>query len=142
MFALTPQVVQVSNTVVIGTLLVGDIRARILFDSGATYSFASSYFISHLRRDIEFLEAPIIVFTQVENPIEVLRVLSMCPMMIDGYRYDTDLIVLEILGFDVILGMDWLSAYQATLNYREKTITLKLSGDTDKVFQGNRSEEG
>ena len=31
--------------------------------------------------------------------------------------------------FDVILGMDWLEKYHATMDYFSKTITFKLKGE-------------
>ena len=43
-------------------------------------------------------------------------------------RYDThaDLKVLDMIDFDVILGMDWLSSYHANLNCYAKIITLAI----------------
>ncbi|XP_069150832.1 uncharacterized protein [Solanum lycopersicum] len=38
----------------------------------------------------------------------------------------TDLKVLDMIDFDVILGMDWLSSYHAILNCYAKTITLAM----------------
>ena len=57
------------------------------------------------------------VCTPVGDSIEVIRVVRAYPVEIAGYSFTADLVVLGILGFDVILGMDWLSAYQAVLNY-------------------------
>ena len=44
--------------------------------------------------------------------------------------YDTwvDLIILGMLDFDVILGMDWLSLCHAVLDCNAKTVTLAMSG--------------
>ena len=43
-FTLTPQDAQTSNAMVAGILLVCSFEARVLFDSGASYSFISSFF--------------------------------------------------------------------------------------------------
>lgn len=36
-----------------------------------------------------------------------------------------DLILLDFSGFDVILGMDWLEEYRATINCESKVVTLR-----------------
>ncbi|XP_070035924.1 uncharacterized protein, partial [Nicotiana tomentosiformis] len=37
-------------------------------------------------------------------------------------------LLLDMVDFDVILGMDWLSPYHAILDYHAKTVTLAMSG--------------
>ena len=37
-----------------------------------------------------------------------------------------DLVELEILEFDIILGMDWLSAHHAIMNCFNKVVTLSI----------------
>lgn len=39
-----------------------------------------------------------------------------------------DLILLDIIDFDMILGMDWLSPHYAILNCHAKTMTLSCPG--------------
>ena len=36
-----------------------------------------------------------------------------CPVLIEGRELPTDLVLLDVIGFDVILGMDWLAQYYA-----------------------------
>ena len=62
-YTLTAQEAQASNAVVTGTLLVGSMHARVLFDSGTTHSFISPYFETHLGGDIKPLGTPIVVAT-------------------------------------------------------------------------------
>ena len=51
-----------------------------------------------------------------------------------------NLILLETFDFDVILGMDWLAGYNATMEYFHKTLTSKLDETPAGVlFQGERS---
>ena len=42
---------------------------------------------------------------QLDNDIIFLR----CPMLIKGREFPIDLVLLDVIDFDVILGMDWLS---------------------------------
>ena len=85
------------------------------------------------------LDSPIVVATPVGDSVEVKHGVKGCSLTIDGQTYNADLIILNIMGFDVILGMDWLAAHHAVLDCREKTVTLKVPEQTVQVFQGDRS---
>ena len=50
-----------------------------------------------------------------------------------------DLIELDVLDFDVVLGMDWLSENYASIDYRNKCIKFKTNESIDFIFQGERS---
>jgi len=60
-FAITQQDAQTSNTVVSGTLLICSFEARVLFDTGATHSFVSSYFALRFTKQPILLESPLCV---------------------------------------------------------------------------------
>ena len=57
-------------------------------------------------------------------------------------RYDThvDLKVLDMIDFDVILCMDWLSSYHAILNCHAKTIALAMPGIPIVEWRGTLSQ--
>ncbi|XP_043811986.1 uncharacterized protein LOC122723547, partial [Manihot esculenta] len=55
-----------------------------------------------------------------------------------GRYLPADLVVLELTDFDVILGMDWLSTYDATLNCRDKVVSVRDQGGSECVFRGDR----
>ena len=46
------------------------------------------------------------------------------PLRIGNYVFPSDLIVLECQGLYVILGMDWLSKYEANIECASKSILL------------------
>jgi len=51
--------------------------------------------------------------------------------VIQNREFLANLVVLGIQGYDVILGMDWLTAYQATIDCKQKKLTLITSkGET------------
>ena len=56
------------------------------------------------------LDLPIHVSTPVEDSVVVNRVYRLCIVTLIGYDTLADLKVLDMLDFDVILGMDWLSS--------------------------------
>ncbi|XP_070057984.1 uncharacterized protein [Nicotiana tomentosiformis] len=80
--------------------------ASILFDMGSTYSYMSSYFASYLNMSCDSLSAPIYVSTLVGDSIVVDRVYLSCVVSIRGYETRVDLLLLSMMDFDVILGMD------------------------------------
>ncbi|XP_070004132.1 uncharacterized protein [Nicotiana sylvestris] len=62
------------------------------------------------------------------NSIVVDRVSRSCVVVIGGLETRMDLFLLDMVDFDVMLGMDWLSPYYAILDCHAKTVTLALPG--------------
>ena len=58
-----------------------------------------------------------------------------------GWKFMADLIVMEMQDFDIILGMDWLQEYRATIDCYEKQITLRLDGQVEIVYQGDKKSQ-
>ena len=50
---------------------------------------------------------------------------------------DTFLMVLDIIDFDVILGMDWLASCHSTVDYHMKTIQFELPCESPLVFKSD-----
>ena len=128
------------TTAVIGILLVDKLKARVLFDSGATHSFVSPYFAKTLARDKVLMKNPLAIGIPAGRTVEVKYVFLACVIEIDSRVYPVDLIELDVLDFDVILGMDWLSENYASIDYRDKYIRFKMKESIDLVFQGERTE--
>lgn len=53
---------------------------------------------------------------------------------LEGFDTWSDLIQLDMLDFNIILGMDWLCPYHDVLDYYAKTITLVISGMSPVIF--------
>ncbi|XP_069146071.1 uncharacterized protein [Solanum lycopersicum] len=100
----------------------------ILFDPGSTYSYVSTYFAPSLDILCESLDLSIRVSTHVGDSVVVDWVYRLCTVTLMGFDTHADLKVLDMIDFDVILGMDWLYSYHAILNFHAKTITLAIPG--------------
>ena len=100
--------------------------ASLLFDPGSTYSFVSSYFAPYLVMPSDSLSAHVYVSTLVGYSIVVDRVHRSCIVVFGGLETRVDLLLLDMVDFDVILGMDWLYPYHAILDCHAKTVTLAL----------------
>ena len=44
-------------------------------------------------------------------------------------EFSVDLVILDMIDYDVILEMDFLSKYEATIDYKAKTIGFKSPGE-------------
>ena len=56
-----------------------------------------------------------------------------------GRLFFRDLILLGIRGYDVILGMDWLTKYRASIYCKHKTLALITSEGESILYGGSGS---
>ncbi|KAA0042135.1 gag protease polyprotein [Cucumis melo var. makuwa] len=113
-----------AGTVVTSTLLVLGHYALVLFDSGSLHSFITSAFVLHARLRVESLHHVLSVSTPSgENMLSEEKVKA-CQMEIAGHVIEVTLLVLDMLDFDVILGMDWLAANHASIDYSRKEVAF------------------
>lgn len=64
------------------------------------------------------------------------QVCKSCVMIVDTQEMIADLVVLDMHGFDVILGMDWLSKYHASVDCYTKTVHFHMPGKPPFTFVG------
>ncbi|XP_070045427.1 uncharacterized protein [Nicotiana tomentosiformis] len=115
------------DIVIIGIISVYHRDASVLFDPGSTYSYMSSYLASHLSMPRTALDVPVLMSTLVGDSIVVDQVYRSCINTINGFDTVVDLLLLNMVDFEVILGMDWLSPYHAILDCHDKTVTLAMT---------------
>ena len=111
----------------------------VLFDSGATHSFVSPSFTLCLDMRFDVLNNLLTVLTLVREVYLINRFFPGCEVCIEDEILLVDLVELEIFEFDVILGMDWLSAHHAVLDCSNKIITLSISGKPVIRYQEDHS---
>lgn len=87
---------------------------------------------------IKLLPEDLCIYTSVDDMLIVTNVYKMCLVKIDELIMTSNLIPLNLLEFDVILGMDFLSKCRATMKCRKKEVVFKKSGEADVVFKENR----
>ena len=119
---------QAASDVVIGTLRIHTLFARALIDPGSTHSFVSVSFTGLLGMPIDNMDFDLFVATPLGDSVVVNKIIKDCCVMI-GYREMTvDLVLLELRDFDVILGMDWLVSYHASVDCFGKKVTFSIPG--------------
>ncbi|KAL0547191.1 hypothetical protein IC582_017119 [Cucumis melo] len=129
-----------AGTVVTGTLPVLGHYALVLFDSGSSHSFISSAFVSHARLEIEPLHHVLSVSTPSGECMLSKEKVKACQIEIAGHVIEVTLIVLDMLDFDVILGMDWLAANHASIDCSRKEVTFNPPSMASFKFKGGGSK--
>ena len=115
-FAVTQQDADTTPDAMTGIISVFGHDAHILIDSGATYSFISTGFISNVNVESQPIDCNIVVSLPTMDSRIVESVYLDSRVIIGGQEFLADLILLDIHDFDVILGMDWLSRHHATVD--------------------------
>ncbi|XP_075481237.1 uncharacterized protein LOC142521950 [Primulina tabacum] len=105
-FAITKEEADDANDVVAGTIFVNEMPTYVLFDSGATHSFISKRFTKKLGLTPELLVEPFRVATPTSKTVETHRVHRKCKICINEHLFQAELIQLNMVEFDIILGMD------------------------------------
>jgi hypothetical protein len=109
--ATTPE----GEPVMMGTFLVANHPAVILFDSGASHTFISKNFVEkHCIPCTESREGFII--HSPGGQIFTKEVVFHVPVALAEPEFPTNMIVLKGQDIDVILGMNWLAQHKAIFN--------------------------
>ncbi|WVZ63928.1 hypothetical protein U9M48_013519, partial [Paspalum notatum var. saurae] len=110
--------------------------ATFSFDSGATFSFVSLDFVKRAKLSSQEISQSIIVSPPgglITNSV----VCPGCTISIDGDNFVANLMVIPLLAFDVILGMDWLHCYRVVISCFWKTVSLEAPSGQTLTFQAS-----
>ncbi|KAL0537688.1 hypothetical protein IC582_026673 [Cucumis melo] len=138
-FATNKAEAEKAGTVVTGTLPVLGHYALVLFDSGSSHSFISSAFVLHARLEVEPLHHVLSVSTPSGECMLSKERVKACQIEIAGHVIEVTMLVLDMLDFDVILGMDWLAANHASIDCSRKEVTFNPPSMTSFKFKGEGS---
>ncbi|XP_070017351.1 uncharacterized protein [Nicotiana sylvestris] len=116
------------DVVITGIISVGGRDTSVLFDPGSTYSYVSSLSARFLVIYPKPLGTPVHVSTPVGNFVVVDRIYRSCVVTFRGFETRADLLLLDMINFEVILGMDWLSPYHTVLDFHAKIVSLAMLG--------------
>ena len=122
-YAITPQAESAYQPVIQGTFLLSRLWARVLFDSGASHSFIASSVVIELGLEVETLEKPLYVSSPLGIRARVGMICRGCEMEISGTLLTVDLRIMDMSEFDVILRMDWLTAYMVVIDCECRRVT-------------------
>ncbi|KAL8133603.1 hypothetical protein AgCh_008888 [Apium graveolens] len=130
-----------NSEVIAGTLLLNNVKAKVLIDWGATRSFISETFVDKLQCDKMIMSEVVNVVISNQEKIPMNQLCLKCEIDISGYKFSADLILFKLGEFDIILGMDWLGENNAQINCKTKRVYLKAKSGEKVVFKGQRQEQ-
>lgn len=105
-----------TEAVVIVTLFVCGQNAYVLIDLGSTHSFVSMVFANKLNRPMKSFRYILCVASPTGGYMLCSSIYPACELMLGNATLYVDLLPLDMRHFDIILGMDWLSKYHATID--------------------------
>ncbi|XP_057482014.1 uncharacterized protein LOC130768940 [Actinidia eriantha] len=113
---------------------------QVLIDSGASHSFLSSSFASALELKVDVLRPSLFVESPVGGRVSLDRICRKCELVISDRLFVFDFVLLDMSGFDVILGMDWLSNFHATIDCYRRRVRVCTSEGEWFSFVGEKSD--
>jgi hypothetical protein len=124
---------QEAPDMVIDMFFINDNYVVVMFDSRASHSFISTTYVGKHNLPIALLRCQMIV----SSPGGDMPTRQLCPKVnpkIRGIDFVTNLIVLELKGIDVILGMDWLSKHKVLNDCAKKCVKLTTPDGKELEF--------
>jgi hypothetical protein len=114
-----------SPGVALGTFSVEYHSANVLFDTRATHSFVTASWAESHKIPVALMYPPMRV-SSVGGRTQMDRFCPNAKVHIRGIEFPADLIVMgnHDTTIDVILGMNWLTKYQASLSCDKTTVKL------------------
>ncbi|KAL5543374.1 hypothetical protein UlMin_007158 [Ulmus minor] len=132
-----------TSNVVTGQLSVANLSLHVLFDSGATHSFVSSVCASRMNRVRELITRTLRTSLPSGDVLISTHWLRVIPILVSNRELYVDLIMLSLHDYDVILGMDFLSKYNATIECRHRRVVFRPTENDEfsYVGEGGRSHK-
>jgi hypothetical protein len=112
-----------------GTFTIYHQPAIILFDSGATHSFISSKFGTKLGLELNPVRGSYLTATP-GGRVASSQICRNVPIQLGSNLVKTDLLLLDLEGMDVLLGMDWMSRHHVSLDISSRAVEI------DSPYQG------
>ena len=90
--------------------------------------------------EVETLEEPLYVSSPLGIRARIGMICRGCELKISGHLLTVDLRIMDMSEFDVILGMDWMTAYKVVIDCESRRVTAYTQDGTRVVFQGDKHD--
>ncbi|KAJ1702159.1 hypothetical protein LUZ63_001938 [Rhynchospora breviuscula] len=112
---------------------IGPTPICALIDSGSTHSFVNPHIVHQLSLPTIYT-TPLSVKIADGSLLSTNQICQNLQFQLQGITFEGNLRVLEIQGYDVILGMDWLSQFGLmTVDWGQGTLFIKQHGKDIKL---------
>jgi hypothetical protein len=117
---------QEAQDVVFGMFLINSAPASVLFDSRALHTFISAEYVATYSIPLCTMPSSMLVNSPGGNMRAVYQRLGV-KIQIMGREFYASPIVLQSSGIDIILGMGWLTKYDAVIRCSKRSVILTSS---------------
>ena len=111
-----------------------------IIDFGVSHSFIFASVVRELGLEVETLEEPLYVSSPIGTRVSLGLICRGCELEISRILLLVDLRVIDMLEFNVILGMDWLTAYRVVIDCERRRITAYTHDGTCVMFQRDKHD--
>ena len=92
------------------------------------------------QEPLETLEEPLFVSSPLGIRARIGMICRGYELEISGTLLAVDLRIMDMSEFDVILGMNWLTAYRVVIDCERMRVTTYMQDGTRVVFQGDKRD--
>ena len=106
-----------------GTFLILNQTVVVLFDLGASHSFIGSKTRKRCELSVGHTKGSYVISTPGRK-IASDQIVTLVPIQLGQTLFKENLIILELEGIDIILGMDWMTRHQVVLDPVARTLHI------------------
>eukprot|EP00253_Pinus_taeda_P032583 PITA_32583 len=115
---------------------ISNLTVTVLIDHGATLSYVSPKVVERCKLQSTKFKNPWLVQLATGAKRRVVAKIKDCSFTIAGQLVTTDLNVLPLGCYDILIGMDWLEKHWSLVDCKTKIIYFKDSLGNKKEMQG------
>nr|GEY25555.1 putative reverse transcriptase domain-containing protein [Tanacetum cinerariifolium] len=130
------------SNAIMGTFILNNHYAKILFDTGADRSFVSTTFSAMIDITPTTLENHYDVELADGKIIGVNTIVCGCTLNFMNHPFNIDLMPIPFDSFDVIIRMDWLTKYHRVIIYDEKIVRVPFGREMLIFQEANNKSDG
>ncbi|KAL6286303.1 hypothetical protein ACE6H2_010693 [Prunus campanulata] len=137
-FSMTQQEAQATPYVTTGMIPIFGYLAHVLIDLGATHSFIAHNFIPYANVRPTPMTWSFSISLPTGDAFYADWVFRNCYVQVEDAWMEADLIPLDFVDLDIILGMDWQEKHHASVDCFRKEVVLRSPGQPEVINRGER----
>ena len=122
---MTRQEAQATPDVVTSTLSIFGDDACVLIDPGVTHSFISREYVTRVGMTLVPLGCGLEIATPMGESLWPSQMVKGSLFTVEGQVMEAHLILIDLKGLDVILGMDWLASNYASMDCFRRDVIFR-----------------
>ena len=116
-------------------IAVSSDTTMVLFDPSASHSFISREYVEEHKITMLPMRKPLIV-NSLGGEKKTNHICLKVSLNIKGKNFEANLIVLELMDIDVILGNEWLSTCKGVIKYAQHSVLLTTPSGERIEYEG------